>query len=124
MARDLKPVSFNDSEHDQKLLNYIDGLGVKFSSYVKLLIQRDMDSTGYSVNSTATEEMADMASSLREIVHILKSGAVSIGTQIDNETVATIETDDEVIVDKNILKADDQQKQAMQNVLAGFGVKR
>ena len=44
MARELKPISFNNSNRkDMELLNYVDSLGVSFGSYVKLLIRKDME---------------------------------------------------------------------------------
>ena len=73
MARELKPVSFNpDTKVDREMLEYIEELGVSFGSYVKLLIRKDMG-VGSTV-SNETNDTAEIASQLKELVSILKTG--------------------------------------------------
>lgn len=92
MARELKPVSFNpDTKADKEILDYIEELGVSFGSYVKLLIRKDMRAGTIIVNET--NDTAEIASQLKELVSILKAGTISIGNTGTNETNDTdIET--------------------------------
>ncbi len=127
--RELKPVSFNDSEKDRELLAYMESMGVSFSSYVKLLIRKDMEGAFDKVKTAPATptggEMAEIAGSLKELVQIFKSGTVSIGTQraidTDSEACMTLDTDNETVVeDTNILRPDEKQKSAMSNFMNAF----
>lgn len=98
MARELKPVSFNpDTKADREILEYIEELGVSFGSYVKLLIRKDMRAGGSTVSET--NDTAEIASQLKELVSIFKAGNISIGNtgtnETDNETDKPEETDEE-----------------------------
>lgn len=85
MARELKPVSFNpDTKADREILEYIEELGVSFGSYVKLLIRKDMRAGGSTVSET--NDTAEIASQLKELVSIFKAGNISIGNTGTNET--------------------------------------
>lgn len=91
MARELKPVSFNpDTKADKEMMEYIEGLGVSFGSYVKLLIRKDMRAGSAVLNET--NDTAEIASQLKELVSIFKVGNISIGN------TGTIETDNEIAI--------------------------
>jgi hypothetical protein len=118
MARELKPVSFNpDTKADREILEYIEELGVSFGSYVKLLIRKDMRAGGSTVSET--NDTAEIASQLKELVSIFKTGNISIGNtgsnETDNETAITVEELEETEEEK-------AQRLAMQNLL-GMGGK-
>lgn len=84
MARELKPVSFNpDTKADREILDYIEELGVSFGSYVKLLIRKDMRAGGSTVSET--NDTAEIASQLKELVSIFRAGNISIGNTGTNE---------------------------------------
>lgn len=92
MARELKPVSFNpDTKADREILEYIEELGVSFGSYVKLLIRKDMRAGGSMVSET--NDTAEIASQLKELVSIFKAGNISIGN------TGTYETNNEIAID-------------------------
>lgn len=95
MARELKPVSFNpeSSKADREMLEYIEELGVSFGSYVKLLIRKDMRAGGTVVSET--NDTAEIASQLKELVSIFKAGNISIGNTGTNETMETAVTVEE-----------------------------
>lgn len=98
MGRELKPVSFNpDTKADKEILDYIEELGISFGSYVKLLIRKDMRAG--STVSNETNDTAEIASQLKELVSIFKTGNISIGNtgtnETDNETAVTVEEPEE-----------------------------
>ena len=119
MARELKPVSFNpeSSKADKEMLEYIEELGVSFGSYVKLLIRKDMKAGSAVVNET--NDTAEIASQLKELVSIFKAGSISIGN------TGTNETDNEIAITSGEPKETEEQREqriAMQNLL-GMGGK-
>lgn len=122
MARELKPVSFNpDTKADKEILDYIEELGVSFGSYVKLLIRKDMRAGTTVINET--NDTAEIASQLRELVSVLKTGTISIGNtgtnetlnETNNETVVTVEEPEETEEER-------KQRLAMESFL-GMGGK-
>lgn len=117
MARELKPVSFNpeSSKADREMLEYIEELGVSFGSYVKLLIRKDMRAGGTIVSET--NDTAEIASQLKELVSIFKAGNISIGN------TGTFETENEIAISNEEPEETEEEKAqrlAMESLL-GLG---
>lgn len=117
MARELKPVSFNpeSSKADKEMLEYIEELGVSFGSYVKLLIRKDMRAGGTIVSET--NDTAEIASQLKELVSIFKAGNISIGN------TGTFETENEIAISNEEPEETEEEKAqrlAMESLL-GLG---
>ncbi|ACD14155.1 hypothetical protein FDC50_12840 [Clostridium botulinum] len=65
--RDLKPVSFNyDNERDVKLLEYAQKAGMKFGTYVKFLIEKEMN--GSNNNNLDINSIANAINQLTKVI--------------------------------------------------------
>lgn len=67
MSRNIKPISF--SKADEDILDYLDTIDDKFSTYIKKLIRQDMYRTG---QDTEVKEL------IKTINKLLDSGNLSI----------------------------------------------
>ena len=65
-TREIKAVSFNlESDYDVKLLDHFKGTGLRFSVYVKNLIEKDMNS---DLNGSDLSEIKHVLNNLTTLI--------------------------------------------------------
>lgn len=94
MSRYLKNVSFGKSDED--IVEYLDTIDDKFSTYVKRLIRQDM---------TKTSQDSDVKELIKTINKLLDSGSISINKNANDETTATKDENKPPIITKGQMSA-------------------
>lgn len=108
--RDIKPISFNlKSEYDKKLLSHIESTGMAFGTYVKNLIERDMNKNLESNKF----DVSGIVDAINNLTDKLMSNDVRLEPKANKE----------ISVDKNELKKlneDDKETKSIIDGILGF----
>ena len=84
-----KPVYFNEeNEKDKQILEFIENK--KFTSYVKELILKDMESKG-GTGANHTDCSMEILNAVKEIASILRNGSIQIAGTAVKESAASAE---------------------------------
>ena len=76
MSRNLKNVSFGTKDED--IINYLDTLDIKFSTYVKRLIRQDMTKSTQAQNSEQSQT-SDLKELVKTLNKMLETGLINVG---------------------------------------------
>ena len=137
MGKLLKPVSFNE-EKEKEMLEYIDALGVPFASYVKRLIQQDME------KATQESEISELVTVLKDMMKnnmmmpqmgmmmpqmgmmMPQMGMVAPQQQMVQQQPQGSSADEEdvVIPSKKDTTLSDKQSKSLDNLMNKFSIKK
>lgn len=100
--RELKPVSFNpENDTDVEILNYLEEKKIRFSSYVKQLILKDMNNENNNLDN--------VVDAINNLGDIIKNSTITVDNSIKKDAV----------LDEKISKNtdEDESKNIINNIL-------
>ncbi len=112
-SREIKAVSFNlESDYDKKLLEHSKNTGLRFSNYVKNLIEKDMNS------DISGSELTEIKYALNNLTTLIKEN----GVKFDNLQEQNNQNKDEITVtEENNDSAADKETENIINSLLKLG---
>lgn len=112
-SREIKAVSFNlESDYDKKLLEHSKSTGLRFSNYVKNLIEKDMNS------DISGSELAEIKYALNNLTTLIKEN----GVKFNNLQSKDNKSKDEITVtEENDNSAADKETENIINSLLNLG---